>query len=106
MWDRKMEPEPEFMPGDNQQTIGADATIKAFVDRIEANLAVILFCDDAAVQFDLPVQYLPPGVRAGDHLLISFRLDPASAAATLENVSELKRQLTEDSDPGQTEFKL
>ena len=94
------------MPGDKKQTINDGATIKAFVDRIESNLAVILLCDDAGVQFDLPVQYLPPGIRAGDHLVISFRLDPASAAATRQNVSELKRQLTEESDPGQTEFKL
>ena len=94
------------MPGDDRQTINDSATIKAFVDRIEANLAVILLCDDAGVQFDLPVQYLPPGIRAGDHLVINFRLDPASAAATLQNVSELKRQLTEDDDPRQTEFKL
>jgi hypothetical protein len=94
------------MPGDDRQTINDGATIKAFVDRIEANLAVILLGDDAGVQFDLPVQYLPPGIRAGDHLVISFKLDPAGAAATLHNVSELKRQLTEAGDPGQTEFKL
>lgn len=94
------------MPGDDQQSINDSATIRAFVDRIEANLAVILLCDDAGVQFDLPVQYLPPGIRAGDHLVINFRLDPASAAVTLQNVSEVKRQLTEDDDPRQTEFKL
>jgi hypothetical protein len=91
---------------DDKQPAGGDATIRAFVDRIESNLAVILLSDDAGVQFDLPVQYLPPGIRAGDHLVINFRLDPAGAAATLQNVSELKRQLTEDSDPRQTEFKL
>ena len=94
------------MPEDDQQTINDGVTIRTFVDRIESNLAVILLCDDAGVQFDLPVQYLPPGIRAGDHLVINFRLDPASAAAALQNVSELKRQLTEDDDPRQIEFKL
>ena len=93
------------MPGDDQQTNNDGATIRAFVDRIESNLAVILLCDDASVQFDLPVKHLPPGIRAGDHLLINFKLDP-SAAETLKNVSELKRQLTEGDDPRQTEFKL
>ncbi len=79
--------------------------IKAFVDRVESNIAVLL-SSDGGFQFDAPVEWLPRGVKAGDHLLISFRLDPASAAATLQNVSDLKRQLTEDGDPERTEFKL
>ena len=45
-------------------------------------------------------------LKAGDHLVISFQLDPESRAATLRNISELTRQLTEDSDPQQKEFKL
>jgi hypothetical protein len=80
--------------------------IKAFVDRIESGLAVILLSDDSGVQFDLPLKYLPPGIEAGDHLLISFQLDPESREATLRSIAELKRQLTENNDPQQTEFKL
>ncbi|MCG3162945.1 MAG: hypothetical protein JMDDDDMK_04314 [Acidobacteria bacterium] len=83
-----------------------DEPIRAFVDRIEAGLAVIVFSDGSGVQFDLPLQYLPPGIEAGDHLAIVFQLDPESRAATLQNISELKRQLTEGGDPQQTEFKL
>ena len=79
--------------------------VKAFVDRIEEDIAVILFSDGGG-QFDAPVRYLPPGTKAGDHLVISFQLDPESRAATLRNISELTRQLTEESDPQQTEFKL
>jgi hypothetical protein len=80
--------------------------IKAFIDRIESGLAVILLSDDSGVQFDLPLKYLPPGVQAGDHLTISFQLDPESREETLRSIAELKKQLTEDSDPQQTEFKL
>jgi hypothetical protein len=94
------------MPSDEEQVASGGDVIKAFVDRIESNLVVIALGDGSGVQFDLPIRYLPAGVKPGDHLTISFKLDPASAAATLQNVSELKRQLTEDGDPGQTEFKL
>ena len=80
--------------------------IKAFVDRIESGLAVILLSDGSGVQFDLPLEYLPPGTEAGDHLLISFQLDPESREETLRRIDELKRRLTKDSDPQQTEFKL
>ena len=79
--------------------------IKAFVDRIESDLAVILLSDGSGVQFDLPLKYLPPDTKPGDHLVISFQLDPESREATLRNIEELKRQLTEGNDQ-QTEFKL
>ena len=80
--------------------------IRAFVDRIESGVAVILFSDGSGVQFDLPLEYMPPGTEAGDHLLITFQLDPESREETLRSIAELKRRLTEDSDPQQTEFKL
>jgi len=80
--------------------------IKAFVDRIESGLAVILLSDGSGVQFDMPLEYLPPGTEAGDHLLITFQLDPESREETLRSIDELKRRLTKDSDPQQTEFKL
>jgi hypothetical protein len=80
--------------------------IKAFVDRIESGLAVILLSDGSGVQFDLPLEYLPPGTEAGDHLLIAFQLDPESREETLRSIAELKRRLTEDSNAQQTDFKL
>ena len=80
--------------------------IKAFVDRIESGVAVILFSDGSGIQFDLPLEYLPPGTEAGDHLLITFQLDPESREETLRSIVELKKRLTKDSDPQQTEFKL
>src|SRR5262245_17066876 len=58
--------------------------VKAFVDRIEEDIAVILFSDGGG-QFDAPIRYLPPGTKAGDHLVIYFQLDPESRAATLRN---------------------
>jgi hypothetical protein len=87
------------MPNNNE-------SIKAFVDRIESGLAVILLSDGSGVQFDMPLEYLPPGTEAGDHLLITFQLDPESREETLRSIIELKKRLTKDVDPQQTEFKL
>lgn len=65
-----------------------------------------MLSDGSGVQFDLPLEYLPPGTEAGDHLVITFQLDPESREETLRSIAELKKQLTKDSDPQQTEFKL
>jgi hypothetical protein len=54
----------------------------------------------------MPLEYLPPGIEAGDHLTIAFQLDPESREETLRSIADLKKRLTEDSDPQQTEFKL
>ncbi len=97
---------PDDKNNKDKQTSNDDDAIRAFVDRIESDIAVIVFSDDGAVQFDLPIRYLPAGIKPGDHLAITLRLDPAAAEMTLQNVSELQRQLTEGSDPQQTEFKL
>ena len=94
------------MSSDEERVGSGGNVIEAFVDRIESNLAVIALGDGSGVQFDLPIRYLPAGAKPGDYLTISFQLDPASAATTLQNISELRRQLTEDSDSQQTEFKL
>jgi hypothetical protein len=89
---------------ENQPPRGA-VSVKAFVDRIEEGLAVILLSEGDG-QFDAPLRILPPETKAGDHLIITFQLDPESRAETLRNISELTRRLTEDSDPQQTDFKL
>jgi hypothetical protein len=80
--------------------------IKAFVDRIESGLAVILLSDYSGIQFHMPLEYLPPGIEAGDHLTIAFQIDPESREETLRSIADLKKRLTEDSDPQQTEFNL
>ena len=80
--------------------------LSAFIDRIEENLAVIVFSEDDRFQFDLPLKYLPAGVKEGDHLTINFQLDPASTEATRQRIVEMKKELTKDKDPNQMNFKL
>ena len=63
--------------------------IKAFVDRIESGLAVIQLSDYSGIQFNMPLEYLPPGIKAGDHLTITFQLDPESREETLRSIADL-----------------
>lgn len=90
---------------DQGKSANESVAVKAFVDRIESDFAVTLL-GEGGDQIDVPIQYMPSGIKAGDHLVIIFQLDPESREATLKNISELKRELTKNNDPQQTEFKL
>ncbi|MBS1787402.1 MAG: DUF3006 domain-containing protein [Acidobacteria bacterium] len=72
------------------------------MDRIEGGLAVILAED--GVQFDVPLDRLPPKAKVGDHLIVSFRLDAETTNSTLERITELQRELTQSGQP--EHFKL
>lgn len=82
------------------------AGFNAYVDRIEAGLAVIILKDDDGFQFDLPLHQLPTGTKAGDHLLIHIELEREAAQATLRRVTELQQELKQGADLDATEFKL
>ncbi|CAN5839014.1 hypothetical protein BH23ACT5_BH23ACT5_21170 [soil metagenome] len=59
--------------------------LKAVVDRMEGDLAVLLV-NDSEAELHVPMHYLPPGTKAGAWLRISFRADPAGEAETRERV--------------------
>jgi hypothetical protein len=69
------------------------ASTKLVVDRIEGDLAVLVLYDDDGVKFDLPLRYLPEGVKEGDHLLMNFREDEASRASEQKRVDDLLKEL-------------
>ena len=69
------------------------ASTKLVVDRIEGNLAVLVLYDDDAVKFDLPLRYLPDGVREGDHLLMNLREDEGSRGSEQKRVDDLLKEL-------------
>jgi hypothetical protein len=89
-----------------EETGKCAAGLRVVIDRLEEDWAVILLSEDDAVQFDLPLKYLPPGTQAGDHLTLSFERDPASAETARRRIAELKKELTQNQDPNQKTFKL
>ncbi|MBK6796811.1 MAG: DUF3006 domain-containing protein [Acidobacteria bacterium] len=80
--------------------------VRGFVDRIEGDIAIVIISDELSTQIDMPARLLPAGIRPGDHLIIGFNIDPQATDETARNVSELRRQLTMDSDQQGSNFKL
>ena len=71
-------------------------SIKVVIDRIEGDLAVIVLYDDDRVKFNLPVKYLPEGVRDGDHLRLGFDVDKQSRGVVKKRVEDLLKDLTKE----------
>lgn len=66
---------------------------KVVIDRIEGDLAVLALYEDDGVKFNLPLHYLPEGVREGDHLQMGFAQDDESREAERTKVEDLLKQL-------------
>lgn len=80
--------------------------VRGYVDRIEGDIAIVIISDELNAQIDMPARLLPAGIRPGDHLIIRFNIDPQATDETSRSVSELRRQLTIDSDQQGSNFKL
>ena len=80
--------------------------MKLVIDRIEEGWAVCFVCDDERVQLDIPIEYLPAGVREGDYLNVTFELDRESAEEARKKAEKRLKELTKHQDPGQKKFKL
>lgn len=67
--------------------------MKAVVDRIEEQIAVVLFGDEE-IKVNIPLELLPEGTREGSHLSITFELDAAGEASKREKISNLLNKLS------------
>lgn len=63
--------------------------LKFAIDRIEGDLAVMIYDDDDSVKFNLPVSLLPEDTKEGDHLKISITKDALSRAEMKRRIEEL-----------------
>ena len=50
--------------------------MRAFVDQIQEGMATLLLGEDESVSVQVPVTWLPAGVREGIVLRVDFRIDP------------------------------
>ena len=66
--------------------------MKAVVDRIENQTAVLLFGDEG-IKVDMPLKLLPAGTREGSLLQVDFTLDRKGEAAQREKISNLLDKL-------------
>ena len=96
--------------------------VNAVVDRIEdGDVAVLSLADEKRSHLDLPLVHLPAGITDGDHLRLTFTLDPNTQQRTLKSVAvdrqaradaanrvrRLQEELEQRSDTqGKKDFKL
>lgn len=74
----------------------AEASTRVVIDRFEGDLAVVVLYDDDRVKFNLPLQYLPEGVREGDHLQMSFVKDLSGRESERMRIDELLKDLKKE----------
>ena len=70
--------------------------MRAVVDRIENQTAVLLF-GDKEIKVNMPLKLLPAGTREGSFLQVDFTLDREGEAAQREKISNLLDKLTSKS---------
>jgi hypothetical protein len=85
----------------------------AFIDRIEDQLAVLIFSDETSL--DIPLKNLPENSQAGDYLNVTFNAlgkaiefipNVVEKENTIERVTELQAELQANNDADQMNIKL
>lgn len=66
--------------------------MRAVIDRFEGDYAVILF-GDQEIQVDMPKALLPKGIKEGDILNITFKIDKAATATQKDKIEGLLEKL-------------
>ncbi len=67
--------------------------VRAIVDRIEEDLAVLEVGGEGSVEW--PVKFLPQGLKEGNVLDVEFRINRKAEAEARAAISDLQRQLLE-----------
>lgn len=67
--------------------------MKATLDRIEGDMAVLLVRDDESIRLNMPLALLPEGCREGDILNISVTKDEKATEDARARISSLQARL-------------
>ena len=63
--------------------------MRATIDRIEGDIAVLISCEDESVHMTLPVALLPANSREGDIVTIAIERDDVMTEKARKRVSSL-----------------
>jgi hypothetical protein len=74
--------------------------MKAVIDRIEEELAVVLVGELGELKLNIPLSFLPAGCKEGDVLKISIEKDPVATKQTREQTSDLMEKLKKKRQSG------
>lgn len=72
-------------------------TIKAYIDRIESDIAVIYLGNEEEYKFDLPVKFLPANIKENSSLKITISTDEKTNESTAKEVEDLRKMLIDGS---------
>ena len=67
--------------------------MKAFVDQINGDKALLLLGDDESVKVAVPLEWLPAGSREGTVLRLDFAIDNESTARAKARIQSLLEDL-------------
>jgi hypothetical protein len=74
--------------------------MKAVIDRIEGELAVVLLGERGEFKLNLPLSQLPEGCREGDILNVSFERDQVATEQAKERISGRMEKLKKRGQSG------
>jgi hypothetical protein len=74
--------------------------MKAVIDRIEGDLAVVLLGQRGEFKFNIPLSFLPEGSKEGDALKISIERDLTATQETKQRVSGLMNKIKKKGQSG------
>ena len=72
--------------------------MRAVIDRIEGEFAVLLMGDEGKIRVSFPLSLLPLGSKESDVLSISIERDPLATQQTKERTSSLMEKLKKKSE--------
>jgi hypothetical protein len=67
--------------------------VRAFVDRIEGEMAVLLLGENEDTEVVLPASFLPEGGGEGAVLIVELRFDPEETARACHDLTRLMDEL-------------
>ena len=70
----------------------SELVVKAFVDRIEGDTAVLLV-GDALDEVNVPRRFLPPDAAEGSALIVRFQVDQDAATERKQRIARLIEEL-------------
>ena len=71
--------------------------MRAYVDRLEGDVASLLLGEDERIPLTVPTQALPAGTREGDVLKLHFEPDPGATRADAAANAALRQRLLDRS---------
>lgn len=72
-------------------------TVKAYIDRIEEDIAVIYLGEDEEYKINLPIKYLPKDIKENTKLKLDISIPKQNNDDTAKEVEDIRKMLIDGS---------